>query len=311
MLSPAWPILLLLCPSVPAASSGDELVGAVRTAIAYHNLALAQQEIAAYRTSAGTTPSALEAMSWVARGALAEGNPDEADRWAAETRKLVLEFVKKRPFDSDTHLALALGASIEVQAQVLAGQGRRAEALTFLTHERDAWRQTSVGTRIQKNINLISLEGKPAPPLEETRWLGPKPASLQSLAGHPVLLFFWAHWCGDCKAEADAIARLAAEYRAQGLVVLGPTQRYGYAARGEEATPEAELQYIDLVRRQFYSSLADTPVPVSEQNFKVYGASTTPTLVLIDRRGLVRMYHPGAMPYAELAAAVQALIKRP
>jgi thioredoxin-related protein len=43
---------------------------------------------------------------------------------------------------------------------------------------------------------------------------------------------------------------------------------------------------------------------VSEANFTRYGASTTPTVVLIDRAGIVRLYHPGAMTYAELRAAV-------
>jgi thioredoxin-related protein len=42
-------------------------------------------------------------------------------------------------------------------------------------------------------------------------------------------------------------------------------------------------------------------VPVSEANFQRFGASTTPTLVLIDRQGIVRLYHPGAMPYQQLA----------
>ena len=48
--------------------------------------------------------------------------------------------------------------------------------------------------------------------------------------------------------------------------------------------------------------LGAMPVPVSAQNFLIYGCSTTPTLVLIDRSGIVRLYHPGAMTYEELAA---------
>jgi thioredoxin-related protein len=50
------------------------------------------------------------------------------------------------------------------------------------------------------------------------------------------------------------------------------------------------------------------PVPVSEENFKVYGASTTPTLVLIDRRGVVRLYHPGNLSYEELAAKLESIL---
>src|SRR5262249_50083026 len=183
--------------------------------------------------------------------------------------------------------------------------------LAFLAHERDTWGKTSIRARIQKNIHLLSLEGKPAPPLAVSQWLGPKPSGLAALRGKAVLLFFWAHWCRDCKSEGSVIARLISEYEKQGLVVVGPTQHYGYVAQGQDAPAEVELRYIDLVRQQLYGPLAGMPVPVSEENFKAYGASTTPTLVLLDQKGFVRMYHPGAMPYGELAARVQAVLKRP
>ncbi|MGB9233468.1 MAG: hypothetical protein WCC04_03580 [Terriglobales bacterium] len=51
-------------------------------------------------------------------------------------------------------------------------------------------------------------------------------------------------------------------------------------------------------------------MPLSKQNFNVYGASTTPTLVVLNRAGQVAMYHPGAMPYEELRAALQKAITR-
>jgi len=43
-------------------------------------------------------------------------------------------------------------------------------------------------------------------------------------AGKPKLLFFWAHWCGDCRAEASILARLKKEYGPKGLV---RPQKYG------------------------------------------------------------------------------------
>jgi thioredoxin-related protein len=48
---------------------------------------------------------------------------------------------------------------------------------------------------------------------------------------------------------------------------------------------------------------------VSEANFLRYGASTTPTLVLVDRAGIVRLYHPGAMKYEDLRQAVMRILK--
>jgi hypothetical protein len=115
----------------------------------------------------------------------------------------------------------------------------------------------------------------------------------------------------DCKHEEPIISRLASEFAPKGLVLLGPTQQYGYAAQGEPASPQAELQYIDSVRRQYYSDLSHMPVPVSKLNFDRYGASTTPTLVLINRRGRVAMYHPGVLSYDELRAEIEKVMAAP
>ena len=46
-------------------------------------------------------------------------------------------------------------------------------------------------------------------------------------------------------------------------------------------------------------------VPMTEQNHKRYGVSTTPTLVILDRQGIVRLYHPGMMTAAELDAVIK------
>ena len=301
---------LALGQLAPAAGGGD-IVGQVRDAADAHNFALADREIQGYRATAGLTPELLEALSWLSRAALAAKQYDRADSYAADTRKLAADILRAgRPVDQEPRLPLALGAAIEVHAQVLAARGQRPEAIAFLTQELAAHRQTSIAARIQKNINLLTLQGKPAPALDISKWLGPKPTSLATLKGHPVLLFFWAHWCGDCKAEVPILARLMENYGPSGLALLGPTQYYGFTA-GSEATPEQETPYIDQVRRQYYALLGSMPVPVSAQNFLIYGCSTTPTLVLIDRSGIVRLYHPGAMTYEELAEQVKRVFAPP
>ena len=64
------------------------------------------------------------------------------------------------------------------------------------------------------------------------------------------------------------------------------------------------LYVKDLERmKQFYGDLKMT-VPLSEDNFKNWGCSTTPTLALIDRQGIVRLYHPGDMSYDDLRAQI-------
>jgi thiol-disulfide isomerase/thioredoxin len=294
---------------VPALFFFASLVNDVRGLVAQHDFAGAERAVRGYQAQTGATSELAAALSWLARGALDAKRIDQAESYAAETRKLALDLLRTRKLDGDRWLPTALGASIEVHAQALAARGERPEAIAFLREQLGLWGATSLHERIRKNMNLLTLEGKPAPPLEEDDWLGSKPASLAALRGHPVLLFFWAHWCPDCKALAPVLASLRKTYGPRGLVVVGPTRLYGYVAGGEEAAPAVEKQYIEQVRRRYYAALADMPAPLNTANFQTYGASTTPTLILIDAAGVVRLYHPGAASEPELSARIQAILR--
>jgi len=294
----------LILASLVAAAAAASVVTDVQTAMSHGNFPLAETMVQMYRAQHGDTPEILEALSWLARGDLMTRQFDKADAHAKETEQLAQQALTTRPLDAEPHLPLALGAAIEVEAQVLTANGDRSGALALLRKDLAAYRSTSIRTRIQKNINLLSLEGRPAPALEEREYLGAKPAPLATLHGKPVLLFFWAHWCPDCKQEEHILAVLTREYASKGLVLIAPTQHYGYVANGEEAGPAEELKYIEQIRHQYYADLLNVPAPLSEANFRNYGASTTPTLVLIDRSGIVRLYHPGAMTIDELRAAI-------
>ena len=284
----------------------------VRTQLAGNNFAAAEAALQSYRNlnQHGVTPDYLEALSWMARASLLANRFDRAGTYARQTESLSRQLLLKRPLDAEPHLPVALGAALEVQAQVLAARGQQTQAVALLRRSLVAYRDTSIRPRLQKNLNLLSLAGQPAPRLKTAQYLGPKPVALSQLSGSPVLLFFWAHWCGDCKAEGPVIARLRSEFGPRGLTLLAPTQLYGYAAQGEDAPPKDELAYVERVWQRFYPGLQNVPVPVSKENFNLYGASTTPTLVLLDRTGHVALYHPGVMPYEELRAAIQKEIAR-
>ncbi len=259
--------------------------------------------------SSGVTPEGAEALSWQARRDLDSGDrqkaAQEADAVLYEARGLL----KGRPLDSVPPLAMAVGAAYEVQAQALDQAGRKGEAIQLLQNAMRQWTGTSITTRLQKNLNLLTIQGKRMPAIDGVRWIGNKrPQPTSALRGKVVVLFFWADWCPDCKAEAPVLAKVAAELQSKGLVVIAPTMFYGYTPADDHAPPAEEKGFIDKVFQKFYSEIPSIEVPLNAANFQRFGASTVPTLVLVDRKGIVRLYHPGVMDEEALASALRPLI---
>lgn len=297
-------LFFLAALTLPAA-----IVPEVRVLLNKQEFAAAEKLIETQRAGGAWTPELIEAHSWLGRGYLAAKQYDKALAYSAITRKLSLEALKARKLDDEKRLPIGFGASIEVEGQSLAGKGQLSEAVTFLNRELKTYYTTSIRTRIQKNINLLSLVGKRAPAIEVKDSVGTIPLkSLSALKGKPVLLFFWAHWCGDCKAQAPIIADLVAKYGAKGFTVIGPTQHYGYVAGGDDATPAVEKTYIAKIYQEHYAKIPNMSAPLSEENFRLYGSSTTPTLVLVDKTGIVRLYNPGKMTAAELESKIEPLL---
>ena len=301
-------LLAAMVASLPSVGAAQTLVRDVRAAIGKSDLTAADALVAAFRAQSGTTPEALAALSWLGRGALAAGDRVRADRYAKDTERLTLEALKTRTLAAEPNLATALGASLEVQSRVMSDGGQRASAVKFLQDQIAKYRNTPIHARLTKNLNLVSLEGQPAPKLTAREFLG---APMPVMLGHPTVLFFWAHWCPDCKAQAPILGEIERDYRDAGLLVVGPTRHYGYVAGGAEAPPAQELAYIEQVRQQYYSALPKMAVPVSDEDALDYGMDATPTIVLVDRAGIVRMFHPGQMTRAELEPKIRELLGRP
>ncbi|MBI3695268.1 MAG: hypothetical protein HY238_10575, partial [Acidobacteria bacterium] len=76
-----------------------------------------------------------------------------------------------------------------------------------------------------------------------------------------------------------------------------------------DATPEQEMNYLRTDYQKAHPIPAWMRVPVSSENFLKFGASTTPTLMLVDRHGTVRFYNPGKLPYEELVAKIRPLLR--
>jgi thiol-disulfide isomerase/thioredoxin len=285
-----------------------DVVSAVRAAIASRGVAEGERTLNEYRAISGVTPEIVEALAWLARGALAAKQFDKANGYSANAYELAALAFKDRVPGDDLHIRRTLGVAIETRASVMVEQGARSEAVTFLRGELETYRNTPVHGLIQADVDRISLEGRPAPRLETRLRVGPRVPSNDELKGRVVLLFFWAHWCPECKAESPTMAKLRDRYRSQGLAIVAPTQRYGYVEAGRPAAPDKELRHIIDVRNTHYGFLRDEPVPLSDANFKEYGVTTIPMHVLLDRQGVVRLYNPGRMTEEELEDAIRKLL---
>ena len=254
--------------------------------------------------ASASDPEWLTSVSWAARAAGFAERWDVAEKYAQEAYDGSLKLLDKRGVDDDSFLPTALGASIEVLGKVYNVSDHKA-AVDFLNSQRAKYRGTSIETRIQKNFLLLQLEGESFPALEAQQFVGKRPPTSAELKGKVVLYYFWAHWCRDCRIQKPILDTLYKENAAKGFSVVGPTRFWGYVAGGEDASPERELEYLKT-----YPTPSWMPVPISEQNFANFGVSTTPTLVLVDRAGTVRVYHPGRMSYDELRGQIEPLLQQ-
>jgi thiol-disulfide isomerase/thioredoxin len=64
------------------------------------------------------------------------------------------------------------------------------------------------------------MKGKPAPAFSLTTLEGKK-VSLSDYKGRPVIVNFWATWCGPCKVEMPWFEEFRKQYASQGLEILG------------------------------------------------------------------------------------------
>lgn len=292
--------LLTLTLIALTADGAGELVRLVRLKLSAGDLASGVSAVEEYKEKHGVDAEYLDALGWLARGAEMLKQPDAAATYVAELRREIRE---EKP-----DLLIPLGAAIEVEGKLRAAREGRGSALRFLEEEFARAKDVALRSRIRKNINLLSLEGQPAPDFNRTNFVGPEPPSFAALKGKPALLFLWAHWCGDCKAQAGVLGRVMRKYRAQGLVMIAPTRYYGTGAENKPATPAEEKAHMAKVWAEVYAGLEDVPIPIDTDTMVRYGVSATPTYALVDRKGVVRFYSPTRLSEAELSRRIEAVL---
>jgi thiol-disulfide isomerase/thioredoxin len=130
----------------------------------------------------------------------------------------------------------------------------------------DAERSSWPRKRATPPVELSSTDG--------TTW------RLPAAKGHPVLLNFWASWCGPCREEMSSLQALADRHRGEGLQVMA-----------------VNFREADAVVRKFVAetSLA-LPVLLDRDGTaaKAFDVHVFPSTVIVDRSGRVSSIVVGA-----------------
>src|SRR6516164_2331788 len=150
------------------------------------------------------------------------------------------------------------------------------------------------------------LMGKPAPEFKLPDLSG-KEVSLSSFKGKPLLINFWATWCGPCKIETPWLIELQNEYGPKGFQIVG------ISTEGDDLKPSdtegwahdkaAIAKFVKQQRMQY-------PVLINGDSLvgKYGGLDVMPTSVYVDRNGKVVAVQLGISSKEDMAAHIEKAI---
>ena len=119
------------------------------------------------------------------------------------------------------------------------------------------------------------------PNLTFTALDGVSEIDLESLRGRPVLLTFWASWCGPCRQELPELEKLVGELAGEGLVLITINM---------DQTPAMGARFLQQ---------NDIDVPAFRMDPRALaqlGVKALPTNVLLDREGRPVQIYRGYSP---------------
>lgn len=137
------------------------------------------------------------------------------------------------------------------------------------------------------------LFGEPAPEID-LQTLDGERVTLSSLRGRPVLINFWATWCGPCREEFPLMVEAYARHADEGLEIVGISHDDTVEGAREFAADQGATWI-----------LLDDPDDVAWNDYRGVGM---PTSFFIDREGIVRAFSLGAFSEEGLQAQLARIL---
>lgn len=125
-----------------------------------------------------------------------------------------------------------------------------------------------------------------------------KPVSLEIYRGKPLMVNFWARWCGPCRTEIPELNKISQQYEKQGLIVLGIAIE-DQVDSVRDFAKAYEMRYPVLLAKE-------KGIPLMEAlGNKRAGL---PFTILIDRDGNITRQKLGVLNPAQLQTAAETLL---
>ena len=143
----------------------------------------------------------------------------------------------------------------------------------------------------------MQMRGKAAPAFTLTTLDGKK-VSLSDYKGHPVLVNFWATWCGPCKVEMPWFEEFNKLYAGQGLVILG-------LADDVDAGKDAIAKVAHKTGVTYPILLTDGKV---QKSYAPSGMDYLPMSFYVDRNGVIAEETAGLGGKDEIEAHIKKIV---
>jgi len=135
------------------------------------------------------------------------------------------------------------------------------------------------------SVAVVPEAERPPLPAFAGRTLDGRELDLASLRGHPLVLNFWASWCGPCRAEQEGLELASKTLAGKDVRMVGVN------IRDDQGAATSYLEEFGVG----YPSLFDRPAVLSAR-LGALGPQAPPYTLVVDAQGRVAARVFGALP---------------